>query len=551
MTLPVSLQNLAARLAERTDWTIAEMRRLVLDAGVTQDELMPWARFDHPATDSYGRILVHHGGHFEIMVMSWAPGDCSAIHDHGHTQYGCVQIFGPAEHAVFRVEDGVISTLSRNQVTPGQVVGVSHTLVHQMCNPGAERFLSMHVYGTPEGKGNITGDARIYDVDAERVLRVDGGVFFALPEKEVKWEEPGPKPDFPTRLRHVVETLRRLQKMEEAGLPDTSSKNIQTVRADLFDPNHRERLLTCLAANTEPSGHQSNSVYWRALNWELREAAKAQAENPTQTDPFFQYAELYDAVIGQPCLDDFMAAYLDHFEKWSGRSLARSSWLSVGCGTGLTEAYLIQQKGVDPQKLLGIDVSEAMIAMAKQRITARQADLFDLTPGNTGLWDVVFSGLNVYHYLDHHRLEEAIAITASLVRPGGYFVGDFITPDHIRWYPNVLYAAEKDIVSLRTPRLVEAEGHIFQESEIVNVNFRHQRMHITYAGKHRRFLPPMHRVRQYFERHFQGPVELWDAHSRQIIGPDADSCPSTRYVVVAQRASSTLSQGDSIDQPAS
>lgn len=147
------------------------------------------------------------------------------------------------------------------------------------------------------------------------------------------------------------------------------------------------------------------------------------------------------------------------------------------------------------------------------------------------------TGLNVLQYLPAERLEEAIANIAAVVKPGGYFLGDFITSDHVRWYPNVMYGGEGDrVISLRTPRLREREGKMYQESSIVNMDFRGERVFLNDAGTHSRHLPPMSRVRALFERHFGGAVKIMDALSMEELPPDADTCPSTRYVVVAERA---------------
>ncbi|MCB0579660.1 MAG: methyltransferase domain-containing protein [Phaeodactylibacter sp.] len=534
--LPASLRYIVEKLEERKEWKPAEVRRIVLEAGVRQEDLEPWADYGHPATDSYGRRLIYAEGNFEMMAMSWAPGDFSAIHDHGYTQWGAVQVFGPAEHAAFRVDEGRISTLSRTQFNPGDVVGVSHTLVHQMGNPTDGYFMTLHVYGRPEDIDNVTGDARVYDLERETIQRVDGGVFYALPEEEVKWTEPGPRPDFPTRLRHMVELARRLRRMQEAGIPG-SRKRLEAVLADLFSDQHRAQLLRCLDANVDENGHQSNSVYWRNLNHELKEAAQLQRElqgNQNTGDNFHHYAELYDALVCQPCLDSFMRGYLEFFREKYRISFPDSSLLSVGCGTGLVERTLIDEFGIPYQQLFGMDISPAMVSEASRRIRAEVGDIlaFD-ADGKT--WDIAFSGLNVYHYLDFKRLEDAIQRTAERVSPGGYFIGDFITPDHIRWYPNLMYSADKQLVSLRTPRLVENNGRMFQESEIININFGGGEMELNYAGKHLRFLPPLHRIRTYFERAFGGQIDLYDAHSLELIPDWADSCPSTRFVVVARK----------------
>ena len=270
----------------------------------------------------------------------------------------------------------------------------------------------------------------------------------------------------------------------------------------------------------------------------MQEAAKLQNElmgEQRTADHFHKYAALYDALIFQPCLDNFMAKYLFFFTEKFKVSFAEKSVISLGCGTALVEQFMINELGVEYNNLYGIDISQAMVIEAKKRIQADVGDVLTLDP-SIRLWDIAYSGLNVFHYLDYTRLEEAIQKTASIIKPGGYFVGDFITPDHIRWYPNVMYAPDKNIISLRTPKLIEEKGRVFQESEITNISFVEEQMRVTYSGKHKRFLPPMNRIRTYFEKAFGGQVDLYDAHSLEMIPEWADSCQSTRYVVVAKKA---------------
>ncbi len=536
--LPRSLKYIAEKLEANRQLRPADMRRIVLDAEVQPEELEPWSDFDHPVQDSYGRQLLYKGGHFEIMVMSWRPGDFSTIHDHGYTQWGAVQVFGPAEHATFRIDDDKVSTLARWQMQNRDVIGVHHDLLHQMGNPSSDTFfLTLHVYGEPEDIDNVTGDARILDLEKGEIHRVDGGVFFALPPSEIKKVEPGPRADFPTRLRHMIELIRRLRKMERAGV-NNSGRDLDALIAEFMDGRQqRQKLLACLRENSDENGHQRNSVYWRNLNWELREAAKLQNEllnEQRAEDRFHKYAELYDAVIGRPCLDDFMGKYLHFFTEKYQIDFPNSAVISLGAGTGLVEKFMIEELDVPYDNLFGLDISEAMVQEARRRIQADYGDVLTLDP-SVRLWDIAFSGLNVYQYIDYQRLEEAIGKTAAILKPGGYFVGDFIAPDHIRWYPNVAYSEDKKVISLRTPQLIEDKGRVFQESEIINISFLDDTMRVTYAGKHRRFLPPINRVRQYFERYFKGRVELYDAVTLEPIPEWADSCPSTRYLVIAQK----------------
>ncbi|MBR9923176.1 MAG: methyltransferase domain-containing protein [Bacteroidetes bacterium] len=536
--LPETLRSLINSLQTATDLKPAQVVKMMKKAAVSAEDLKEWADYDHPVTDSYGRKLIFKDANFEIMAMSWRPGDFSTIHDHGHTQWGAVQIFGPAEHATFREEDGFISTLARWLVEPGDIVGVGHSLIHQMGNPTSDVFfMSLHVYGDVHAQSSITGDARIFDLETESIFRVNGGVFYALPQEEIDRVEEGPKADFPTRLRHMVELIRRLRRMKEAGA-GTNGRDLNKIIEDAFSSDHRKQLLTCLSANTNQNDHQSNSIYWRALNRELKETAILQNElykEQRADDRFHKYAALYDSLICQPCMDAFIRKYLFFFSEKYMPDLTNKKLISIGSGTGLIEAFMIREMGVDYNNLYGIDISEAMVRESQKRIRADVGDVLSLDPG-VQMWDVAYSGLNVYQYLQHNRLEEAIQKTASIVKPGGYFVGDFITPDHIRWYPNVVYSDDKKIISLRTPALIEQSGRMFQESEIINISFADGPMRVTYAGKHKRFLPPLHRIRTYFEKAFGGQVDLYDAHSLEIIPEDADSCVSTRYIVVAHKA---------------
>lgn len=536
LTLPKSLQCIIDSLNEEDKIKPSTVVRIVKEAKVQQDELMLWADFDHPKADSYGRKLVFKNDKFEVMVMSWVPGDFSGLHDHGYTQWGAVKIFGAAEHATFRVEDGYISTLARWTVKPGDVIGVGHSLVHQMGNPGEQNFLSLHVYGDVNPHEHITGDARVFNLRNKKIEKTNGGVFFAMPKESVVGTEPGPSPDFPTLLRYNVEFSNRLKKMS-AEDRDRLGQSLDESVSETFSASLQNKLIKCLSANVDDDGHQNNSLYWKALNTELKAAAQLQNELKGvagSADKFHKYNEVYDGLICAPSMESFMKDYLDFFVKETNVSLADSDIISLGCGTGYVEDHMILEMGADRNRMYGIDISAAMVETARARIKADVGDVLTLDP-EIKMWDIAYSGLNVFQYLDFHRLEEAIHKTAGIIKSGGYFVGDFISPDHIRWYPNVMYSADKKAISLRTPALIENEGRMFQESEIINISFMSGSMEVNYAGEHRRFLPPLHRMRMYFESAFGGKVELRDAHSLEIIPDWADSCASTRYIIIAQK----------------
>lgn len=345
--------------------------------------------------------------------------------------------------------------------------------------------------------------------------------------------EAAPSADFLTQLRYEVELVRHFE--ERAGDDSANDNVFQELRRQFFSADRWSALRQFLKQHTGENGHFRHSILWETLFEELRAAAELQTrlkDKNKRQDPFQEYAAIYDAVIGQPCMDEFMKAYLRHFGKQVG-SLSAKKILSLGCGTGIVEQFLLEKLDARAENLLGIDISAGMIREARKRIPARQQDLLTMDT-EAERWDLVYSGLNVFHYLPFGKLETAIQKTAALLEEGGCFLGDFITPDHIRWYPNVIFSRDDQVISLRNPELMEVDGAMFQESEIFNIHRQQGELLIHYAGKHRRFLPPMHRVRTYFEKYFR-EVQLFEAYSLQELPVQADTCASTRYVVWARR----------------
>lgn len=538
--LTSSLNSLVQALESNEISSCAKLRSVMTEADIKSEELLPWASYDHPVEDSYGRKIVYENQHFEIMVMSWNPGDMSAIHDHGNTQWGCVQVFGQAEHATFKVDEDEIYTLSRETLTTGQIIHVNHSLVHQMGNCAHQPFLSLHVYGIDSVENapqqSVTADSNLYYAYESSIASVSGGAFFALPKESIDAKSKGPKADFPTYIRDYTEHVKRLRAVHKAH-SSTSDENYLALKDELYHSSHLALLQDSLNKHIDAQGHAVNSVWWKILYQEIKAWSKLKDVidgEEASADSFHDYAAMYDALIGNPCLEGFMANYIAMVFKQFVEDAETKTFLSLGCGTGLIEEYILENHGISKENLFGFDLSNAMIEIAKRRIQAEQGDVLDLDPA-IAQWDIAFTGLNVLHYVDHELFEESIQRTASIVRPGGFFFGDFITPDHIRWYPNLMTSSDSTILSLRTPQLKESEGRMYMESHIINLDFSKETVFINDAGNHLRHLPAMHRVRTLFEKHFTGSVHLYDAYSLKEIASHADSCASTRYFIVARK----------------
>jgi SAM-dependent methyltransferase/predicted metal-dependent enzyme (double-stranded beta helix superfamily) len=531
ITLSSNFKQLIDNIENDTQINSDRLAIWMQQAQLSADDLMQWSDFNHPKTDSYGRKLVFDNKYFEVMIMSWQPEDFSAIHDHGYTQWGAVQVFGAAEHAIFNCKNGKIYTTLRENLQAGDIRTVSHDLVHQLGNPSSsEQFLSLHIYGHSEPHENITGDAQLFDLYHKEVHRVNGGVFFALPEEEIKVREQTLHPNYSTWLRHTTELLKRLLKHPQSEqTPYLQQRN--ELQQDLFSVEHWSELLQEINYCIDNNGFIHDLAMWKVLNWELKYASKLQqklTQNDSKKDSFHTYALNYNEIVGTPCLVQFMQKYLDFF--FAQCEKKPQTVLSVGCGTGLTEAYMQKHFGIED--LLGIDISQAMVAEALPHI---QAEVGDITYYQTEKqWDVVYTGLNVLQYLKCDDLPKAIENIYHAVKSGGHFIGDFVSPDHIRSYLNFIQNDDKTVISLRTPKLIEKQHRTYQSSEIINISIIDGQLRINYEGVHERYLPSIKKVKELFQ--IVGfNVQLYDALSLEKLHSEAETSPSTRYFMIAHK----------------
>lgn len=230
--LPDSLQHLIFLLSQTKNLTSRQVHQSLQQAQIQQQDLMSWATFDHPVTHSYGRKLVYDGSYFEIMVMSWRPGDISAIHDHGATQWGAVQSFGNASHWAYQLNDNLLQTQEFRQFSPGQIVRVSHELIHQMGNSSKDAFLSLHVYGMNQESSSITGNARVFDLFEQSIQYTDGGVFFCLPDEDISRKTFGLNADTTSSLRHHQQMRSRVQAILQTSPADSKYWQNKIIKLD-------------------------------------------------------------------------------------------------------------------------------------------------------------------------------------------------------------------------------------------------------------------------------------------------------------------------------
>ncbi|MEM8909696.1 MAG: cysteine dioxygenase family protein, partial [Bacteroidota bacterium] len=183
---------------------------------------------DHPVEDGYGRKMVHDAGHFEVMVMSWSPGDYSSIHNHGYTQWGVVQVFGHTHHFIFNLKENHLSFCKKEILTNKSVVKVNNALIHQMGNATSTPYMTLHVYGANDRSEAVTADAKNFELEFDRVAHTTGGAFFNLPETEIYDFEAGPQPSNEVLIHYGQLLLNYYQRQPHSAKTERLKQNILT-----------------------------------------------------------------------------------------------------------------------------------------------------------------------------------------------------------------------------------------------------------------------------------------------------------------------------------
>ena len=221
MNLPQSLARLTNliknQIKTQGKLTPLKAKEIVLQADVQIEDMMHYAAFDHPAEDCYGRKLVYDGGNFEVMVMSWNPRDYSSIHNHGYTEWGVVQVFGETHHMIYNLKNGNLSFAKKEILKSGEAIKVNNKFIHQMGNATSGRYLTLHVYGSNELTGDITADAKNFDLELDRVAHTCGGAFFNLPEDAVEFTEPGVTPTQEVFMHYAYLLLDYYNRQEQSS----------------------------------------------------------------------------------------------------------------------------------------------------------------------------------------------------------------------------------------------------------------------------------------------------------------------------------------------
>src|SRR5260221_5261134 len=122
----------------------------VLEQGrLTADDVAP---FVTPNRQGYNRAQVVLREHYELLVMTWLPGQASVPHDHTGSICAMQIVQGEAAEGCYRVaSDGYVDREYETRVRTGEVTSGQDAGVHTVGNPSqtGELLVTVHVYAPP------------------------------------------------------------------------------------------------------------------------------------------------------------------------------------------------------------------------------------------------------------------------------------------------------------------------------------------------------------------------------------------------------------------
>ncbi len=139
-------------------------------------------------------------------------------------------------------------------------------------------------------------------------------------------------------------------------------------------------------------------------------------------------AAFYDSFTKEFDYSDYLRKCLEKLSKKPNGKLA----LDCGCGTGnLLE--ILEENGFD---CTGVDISEEMLQKASEKMALKNTNFVCQNLSELdlyGAYDYVFCSLDtINHIVNKRELRSFFKRISNFIEPGGVFIFDIKTPEHIK-----------------------------------------------------------------------------------------------------------------------
>ena len=130
----------------------SDVERMLLNVNVTEEELAPYLIWNETR---YSRNLVTQTEHCALYVMTWLPGQFTAIHDHRGSTCGVRVLSGTMTEITYhRAPNSCLYPVGSSALHAGELSVTMDEDVHQVGNLEKDiGLVTLHLYTPPMGRG--------------------------------------------------------------------------------------------------------------------------------------------------------------------------------------------------------------------------------------------------------------------------------------------------------------------------------------------------------------------------------------------------------------
>lgn len=190
---PPKIENLITTLNSKLTWKNNEVATVIKKLNIKQEDVANYQHFNHHTTLSYGRTCIYENNNFRLLLMSWCPGDVTAIHDHGRTDWGGVLFFGDMTHRLYTEKLGTLATATKNKMKKDSFVPITGNIIHLMANKTEKNIATLHIYGFNKPLNEEESKAIIYAPEYNKKIHTAGSAYVNMKKEYALFEENLPK----------------------------------------------------------------------------------------------------------------------------------------------------------------------------------------------------------------------------------------------------------------------------------------------------------------------------------------------------------------------
>lgn len=126
-------------------YTLDELIQLAKDYCYEEKELPVFFSEDN----KYTRLVISKDEHLEVVVICFAPGQTSTVHDHQGSNCVVKVIKGKILETLFKEHDDYLESVSSHYVGKDEISGLDGQAVHQISNVSKEGTILINFYSPP------------------------------------------------------------------------------------------------------------------------------------------------------------------------------------------------------------------------------------------------------------------------------------------------------------------------------------------------------------------------------------------------------------------